>query len=255
MTKSNVLSSKNTKLIAILLSVSTAISSLNITPVSAQWFRNQPNPNSRPNPNSLPQPRNPYRNYPRRNPSPRTNNLPNPNSYNNLLIIPAGTTIPIKYNEGDKILLTKEENLSLTLQVAEDIKNREGKLLIPYGSEIYGTIQPKGNGSQFVAEYIILPSNIQKPFNANSMIITNTEIVDQGVNTDAILQGTIAGTAAATILAGVTGDTAIATEEVLGGAGFGALAGWLLGGRKEAELISINPNNDLDLILQSDFEL
>jgi hypothetical protein len=244
MFKSHVLSSRNTKLIAIMLSISTAISTVNITPVSAQWFRNQPN--------------NPYRNYPRRNTPQRTNNLPdlpNPNSYSNLLIVPAGTTIPVKYDKGEKILLTKEENLSLTLQVAEDIKNRQGKLLIPYGSEIYGKIQPKGNGSQFVAEYIILPSNIQKPFNANSKIITKTEIVDQGVNTDAILQGTIAGAAAATILAGVTGDTAIATEEVLGGAGFGALAGWLLGGRNETELISIDPNTDLNLILQSDFEL
>ena len=38
------------------------------------------------------------------------------------------------------------------------------------------------------------------------------------------------------------------------GAGAGALAGLLLGGN-EAELISIDPNNDLDLTLQTNLAL
>ena len=52
----------------------------------------------------------------------------------------------------------------------------------------------------------------------------------------------------ATVLAEVFGD--IDALEVLGGAGAGAVAGLLLGGN-EVELISIDPNNDLDLILQT----
>jgi hypothetical protein len=41
---------------------------------------------------------------------------------------------------------------------------------------------------------------------------------------------------------------------VLGGAGAGAIAGVLLGGN-EAELISIDPNNDLNVTLQTDLIL
>jgi hypothetical protein len=52
------------------------------------------------------------------------------------------------------------------------------------------------------------------------------------------------------VIAGITGDKAIATEEVLGGAGLGALGGLLLG-KEEAEVISIDPNEDLDITLNS----
>lgn len=253
MYKSSYFNTKNTKLIAILLAISTTISSVNIAPVSAQLFRFPPDYFPQNNPQNNPRNNNPNNSgqviiSPGKNP---TNN----NSYANTLIIPAGTRIAIKYDEGDKILVTKDETLQITLQTAADIQDSQGRLLIPSNTEIVGQIQPAKNGSQFVAEYIILPDNREENINANSRIITRTEIIDEGTNTDAILQGTVIGAAAATILAGITGDTAIATEEVLGGAGLGALAGWLLGGRKQTELISINPNTDLTLILQSDLEL
>ena len=85
--------------------------------------------------------------------------------------------------------------------------------------------------------------------------MTRTETVGDGRNTAAIWQGAAAGAAAAAIIAGFTGDKAIATEEVLGGAGFGALAGFLFGGTKEKELISIDTQQDLDLTLTSDLAL
>jgi hypothetical protein len=69
-----------------------------------------------------------------------------------------------------------------------------------------------------------------------------------------ILRGAAIGAGAATILAGVTGDRAIATEEVLGGAGLGALTGVFLG-KGKTDVFVINPNTDLELRLQSDLRI
>jgi hypothetical protein len=226
------------KAIALALAVSAFAPLSIISPVSAQFYRYRP-----------------YY-YPyysaENNPIYAPWSYPQNANYNYAVTIPAGTTIPVRFEEADKILVTKEEILPLTLIVAENIRNRSGNIVIPSGSEIVGQIQPAANGSQFVAEYLMINQDEEIPLSANSSIITRTEVIDEGTNTDAIWQGALAGAAAATVLAGVTGDTAIATEEVLGGAGFGALAGLLFGGQYSQELISIYPNQDLDITLQSD---
>ncbi|MGV2829994.1 hypothetical protein [Myxosarcina sp. GI1(2024)] len=167
------------------------------------------------------------------------------------LVIPRGAIIPVEY-EQEKILVTREETAPITLAVAANIRNRARQTLIPYGSEIVGQIEPAGNGSRFVAEEIVFPDGSAQFISANSAVITRTETVKRGASTGDILKGAAIGGVAATVLAGIFGD--INAVEVLGGAGAGALAGILLGDR-EVELVSIDPNNDLDLTLQSDLAL
>jgi hypothetical protein len=167
------------------------------------------------------------------------------------IVIPTGTQIPIEY-EKEKILVTKEETVPVTLTVAANIRDRNRNILIPYGSEISGQIEPAGDGSHFVADQLILPDGSIYSINANSQVVTRTETIKKGANTGDILKGAAIGAAAASVIAAIAGDINI--EEVLGGAGLGALAGWLLGGDK-AELISINPSQDLELTLQSDLAL
>ena len=60
--------------------------------------------------------------------------------------------------------------------------------------------------------------------------------------------------ACAAAVAAVTGDRAIATEEVLGGAGIGGLLGLFLG-RDRVTLIRVDPDQDLNLTLNSDLVL
>jgi hypothetical protein len=84
--------------------------------------------------------------------------------------------------------------------------------------------------------------------------VTKTEKIDQGASTSQVLKGAVIGAAAATAISAITGDHAIATEEVLGGAGLGAIGG-LVFGRKKVEVISINPNQDLNLTLRSTLAL
>ena len=166
--------------------------------------------------------------------------------------LPGGTVIPTDYPAAKKILVTKDETAPVTLDVAEDIRDRSGNIVIPRGSQIIGEIRPADGGSRFVGDTLVLPSGDEYFITANSQVVSRTETVSDGKNTDAIWQGAAAGAAAATIIAGVTGDRAIATEEVLGGAGFGALAGFIFGGDDQKELIVINTQEDLDLILTSD---
>lgn len=184
--------------------------------------------------------------------------FPSDNRSNNVsrrAVIPEGTEIPVMYDE-EKILVTKEETAPLTLQVAANVRNRSGDILIPYGSEIIGELRPAKGGSQFIAEKLVINEDgertIERAIDASSDVVTRTEKVKKGASAGDILEGAAIGAAAATILAEILGDIDI--EEVLGGGGLGALAGWILGD-DEAELISIDPNSDLTLTLDSDLEL
>jgi hypothetical protein len=168
-------------------------------------------------------------------------------------VIPRGQTIPVAY-EKDKILVTKEETVPVTLTVAANIRDRRGNTLIPYGTEIEGKIEPTGDeeGSRFVAEKLVFADDNTQSIDATSQTVTRTETIKKGANAGDILKGAAIGGAAAVVLSDIFGD--IKLGKVLGGAGIGAVAGLLLGGRR-AELISIDPNSDLTLTLQSDLAL
>ncbi|WP_445241087.1 hypothetical protein [Microcoleus vaginatus] len=89
--------------------------------------------------------------------------------------IPSGSVIPVSY-EKDKILVTREETAPLTLTVARDIRTPQGRVLIPGGSQIVGTLQPvrRGNqiGTQFVARELIISRRQRYRIDGYSGIIT-----------------------------------------------------------------------------------
>ena len=165
--------------------------------------------------------------------------------------IPRGFTIPVEY-EKEKILVTPEETVPITLTVAANVRDSRRNTLIPFGSEIMGQIEPSddGSGSLFTAQELVFPDGTTQFIDATSNVVTRRETIEEGASTGDILKGAAIGGAAATVLAEVFGD--IDVLEVLGGAGAGAVAGLLLGGGNKVELVSIDPNNDLDLTLQSD---
>ncbi len=181
-----------------------------------------------------------------------TNNVYQARIYNHN-ILPSGTTIPLKSLDGDKILLLPGESLTITLTVSQDISNNQGRVVIPRGAEVSGRLEPDGNGTRFIAEYLYLPNGDSYPIDGVSRVVTRREIIEAGSNNRAILQGAVIGASAATLIAGITGDRKIRAPEVLGGAGLGALIGYAFrGGQRSQELISINPNRDLDITLRSD---
>jgi S-layer homology domain len=169
--------------------------------------------------------------------------------------IPAGTAIPLQYR-AEKILLAKNEPqpTPITLTVAQNIVTSNGTVLIPAGSQVSGQLTVANNSAQFTASELVLQNGTRLPISATSNQITSTETIRRGANLGTILKDAALGSAAAAGISAVTGDRNIRAEEVLIGTGAGALAGLIFGGDR-IELISIQPNSDLNLTLSSDLNL
>ena len=166
-------------------------------------------------------------------------------------VIPAGILIPVKHEDEDvnKILLAPDESMELTLIVSEDVVSRNGKRLIPGGSQINGELIPALDGIQFVSREIVTPRGRRVNIDASSQIVTETETVSRGVDAGSVIEGALIGGAAAAIIAEITGK--IDVEEPIIGAVLGGIAGALLG-KNKVDLISIDPETDLPLRLNSD---
>lgn len=171
----------------------------------------------------------------------------------NQVRIPAGNTIAVQYSK-DKILLGPDEKVPLTLTVAQNIANSQGVILIPAGTQVVGELRTVSGGAQFFASQLVFANGKQVAINGTSKVVTTTEKVDKGISVGKVVQNAALGAAAAAAIAAVTGDRAIATEEVLGGAGIGTLLGLFLG-RDSVTLASVNPNTDLTVTLNSDLLL
>lgn len=173
------------------------------------------------------------------------------------LAIPSGTSIPVRYEEGKKIVVSPKETMSITLTVAADIVNRSGRVLIPAGSQIIGQLQPATGGSQFVGRELAINQgryqDRRQAIDATSRVINQTQ-VSRGANTGNILKGAVAGAAAAAALEGLTGNRKIGVGDILIGTGVGAAGGAVLG-RTKADVVVINPDTDLDLTLRSSLAL
>ncbi|WP_013321326.1 hypothetical protein [Gloeothece verrucosa] len=175
----------------------------------------------------------------------------------NNLILPAGTQIPVKYDQSEKILLTKEDTMALTLKVATNITYADGTIIIPNGSEIVGEIKPSGKGSQFFSQKIFIKSpnqtHLQTSLDAISQIITKIETLIKGVDTEQILKGATLGNKAENLIASFKNYNRHRRRTV-NSSELEALAGWFLSS-ETLELISINPEKDLNLTLRSELVL
>lgn len=180
--------------------------------------------------------------------------FPSQPSYNNSVVIPAGTRLPVRYDAAEKIVVAPTETVPLTLTLARNVRSSNGQLLISAGSQINGRLQPVSNGSQFVADTLVLQNGTRLRLDATSDVVTRTQEVQPGVNGDALIKGSVIGAGAATILSGVLGGRVITASKILAGAGVGALGG-LIFGKNTAEVIVIQPNSDLTLTLNSPLTL
>ncbi len=146
--------------------------------------------------------------------------------------VPRGTSIAVEYLPSDRIVVTPGETQSLTLQVAEDITNPEGEVIIPMGSKIEGRLIPRYSGArylgaQFVAERLIIGDESYNRINATSALVTG-----EAPEEDDQPQGL--GDAAINILTGIlTGRSSEAEEP-------------------QEEAIVIDPEEELQLSLGSD---
>lgn len=174
-------------------------------------------------------------------------------SNDNTVQVPSGTTIRVAEQDGKKIIITPDETMNVTLVITEPVRSSMGTVLIPQGATITGQFQPAEDGTQFVAQQITLSDGTQRDLDARSNILDERETIDKGRNWGAVWKGALVGGAAATLISALV--TKVGVLKVLGGVGAGALGGFLLGGRKKAEVIVVQPDQDLTLTLDSNLNL
>jgi hypothetical protein len=166
--------------------------------------------------------------------------------------IPAGTRIQAIYPDAERIVVTPDETMDLTLEVTETVRSATGVIVIPMGSQVEGRLEPRSGGTQFVAQRLILAGTGQtSDLDARSEVVTTTEEIREGTDTGAILRGAAIGAAAATAVDLIMGDGKIGLGTILVGATLGAGAGWALDGRKQATVLVVDAAEDLDLTLDS----
>ncbi|MEB3309843.1 MAG: hypothetical protein VKJ02_06385 [Snowella sp.] len=190
-------------------------------------------------------------------PSSNYNRNQNQNFSNtNQRTIPSGTLIPLTSNETDTLTISPNESRTLRLNVASNIREANGNILIPAGSEVTGQLRSSETGVQFIAQQLTLNNGQRYSLNATSRELVGFQSENSGSSAGDIIKGTLAGAGTATIISGTTGDRRITPLEVLGGAAVGALAGWALpqagiigGGTRE--VMTIDPSQDLNLTLQA----
>jgi hypothetical protein len=189
-------------------------------------------------------PNNPYPNSPY-----PSNRYPDSWGYGSAL--PSGTVIPTSYDK-DRIIVTPTETADVTLRVANDVRSSSGSVIIPAGSQIKGKLRPTSDGTQFVADQLILDNGQRYSIDASSDVITRRETVSRQSDPK-IFQGAAIGAVASAVLGEIFGGVKI--WQVLGGAGVGALGSLLIRDRKDVEVITVYPSSDLNLRLNSDFDL
>ncbi|MBW4464866.1 MAG: S-layer homology domain-containing protein [Pegethrix bostrychoides GSE-TBD4-15B] len=163
--------------------------------------------------------------------------------------LPAGTMLTVRHSS-KKILISPQEPdpVPLTLLVDRDVVS-DNRVLIPANSQVVGELRLEGEGARFYAKELVVDGT-SLPLNATSGIVTNTQRVTKGANALEIAAGAALGAGAAAAITGLTGDREVELVTVLGGGAAGALAGFFIG-RDSATLISINPNADLGLTLNT----
>lgn len=178
---------------------------------------------------------------------------------NNRVGLPAGTEIPVYYDEAERVIVAPGETVELDLKLAQDLRSSRGTVILRQGSTIRGELRPvdednEDEGTQFVASEVI-PEGTDRalPLVAYSDPITETQTIDEDSDPD-ILRGAAIGAAAAAVLSEIFGG--IDVWEVLAGAGAGVLGEILLNnGSEEVDVYVIEPDTDLDLTLEEDFLL
>jgi hypothetical protein len=151
--------------------------------------------------------------------TPPTTTPPTPPPANTNTLVASGTVIPVKYPGSTKVnlIVAPGETVATRLEVATDVTNAAGTVLIPKGSLIEGRLVPISvnnttPGTQFVAEQLkIGPRTYSLRATSNPQVAVAPQAVKP---TD--LRGAIGTTAARTILGPGFDLASVLTGAVLG---------------------------------------
>jgi hypothetical protein len=164
-----------------------------------------------------------------------------------------GTLIDVAEPNGKRIIVAPDDTARVTLETTRSVRSQSGSGVIPRGTRIEGEFRPVGDGTQFVAQRILFRDENSRNIDARSNVVSYRRTVKKG-SSDPIWQGALVGGGASVLISSIVTKPGIG--KTLAGAGAGALAGYLLGGRrKSTDVIVVRPNEPLTLTLDSDLVL
>jgi hypothetical protein len=137
--------------------------------------------------------------------------------------IPSGQTIVTRPIGDETLYVNSGQRLPAKLRVEQDIIGNNGTVVIPVGATIEGEFAPANGGSKFIAR-TLTSRGATVALSAESDVIKDTKDPRE-TSIGSIATDVAIGAAGASILAAVTGDRAIATEEILAGAAAGGIIG------------------------------
>ena len=167
--------------------------------------------------------------------------------------IPAGTAFPVAYDK-ERILVTNDETVNVTLTISAKVITDDDKLLIPAGSRVVGELRPTEGGTRFYSRELVIPGGETIPFNATSGLVTTTQRLRNEEGANNLIRNAALGTTAAAAISALTGNLASTTRELIIG-GTANTVSDLVGrfrDRDSIDLLVIDPSADLALTLQED---
>ncbi len=155
--------------------------------------------------------------------------------------LPPGQKLVTRFVAKESLYIDNGQTLPAELVVAQPVVAENGTTLISVGTIVRGEFVPAPGGSKFIAKELTT-KGVTVSLGAESELINDVKDPRQ-TNTGSILGDAAIGAAAAAVLAGITGDRALATEEILGG----ALAGVLIGNVTAPQVVVIQPDSIINL--------
>lgn len=177
-----------------------------------------------------------------------------PTTQNPELRVAQGTKVNVKYEASDKVVVAPGESINMALLTASDVKNSQGKVLIPANSRLEGQLIPRYSGStflgtQFVAQRLVVGSQTYNNLNVTSPLVTAKppeEVKRQSLEDAAI-------TAAARTVADTVLGRSVKPADILTTILTGRTPGATTTTNTQNQLVIIDPEADLPMTFGSDF--
>lgn len=155
--------------------------------------------------------------------------------------LPPGQRLVTRFVGKEPLYIDNGQTITAELVVTQPVVSETGTTLIPVGTIVRGDFIPTPGGSRFNARELTT-RGVTVSLGAESELINDVKDPRQ-TNTGSIVGDAAIGAAAAAILAGITGDRALATEEILGG----AAAGVIIGNTTAPQVVVIQPDSVINL--------
>lgn len=160
--------------------------------------------------------------------------------------VPAGQPIVTRLADSPTLYIGTGDSKAARLRVEQEVRGGNGTVLIPVGAIIEGEFVPIPGGSKFIAR-TLRSRGATVSIDADSELIHDVKDPRQ-TDLGAIATDAAIGAAGTSVLAAITGDRAIATEEILAGAAAGAI----IGNVTAPQATVIEPNTVINLITNRD---